>query len=148
MESTVRKSHGNIHVNVLPLVNRGMKASAVNNGLGQGKAVQHDMDITGIGGTVNLPGHVKRVVIPTSVRHDHVDDQLVYRIFRTGLPENQKVGRQGGGTVGNNPKGTVTGSDVSSLRPTSIPPDIPVRAPETPSGEIYFRLDTFVIVTR
>lgn len=104
MESTVRKSHGNIHVNVLPLVNRGMKASAVNNGLGQGKAVQHDMDITGIGGTVNLPGHVKRVVIPTSVRHDHVDDQLVYRIFRTGLPENQKVGRQGGGTVGNNPE--------------------------------------------
>ena len=76
MEGTACKSHGDIHVNVLPLVNRGMKTASVDNGLGQGKSVQHDMDVAGIGSLVNLPGHVKRVVVPAPVGHDHIDNQL------------------------------------------------------------------------
>lgn len=104
MEGTVCKSHGDIHVNVLPLVNRGMKTASVDNGLGQGKSIQHDMDVAGIGSLVNLPGHVKRVVVPAPVGHDHIDNQLVYGTVRAVLPEDREIGRQGGDTVGIHPE--------------------------------------------
>lgn len=106
------------------------------------------MDVMGIGGFINLTGYVKRVVILTTVRHDHIDNQLVYGIDRTVLSEYQEISCQRGDAVGGYPEGTVTGADVSSLRPTNSPPDIPERAPETPSAEMYLRLDTFIIVTR
>lgn len=58
----------------------------------------------GIGGFINLTGYVKRVVILTTVRHDHIDNQLVYGIDRTVLSEYQKISSQRGDAVGSYPE--------------------------------------------
>lgn len=102
----------------------------------------------GIGGFINLTGYVKRVVILTTVRHDHIDDQLVYGIDRTVLSEYQEIGCQRGDAVGGYPERNGHRSRREFVTTYQQPPDIPERAPETPSAEMYLRLDTFIIVTR
>ena len=71
---------GNLHLNVLPFVNDRLETTAIDNRFGQGKTVQYDMNIPGIGGVINLTGHVERVVVLAPVGHDHVDNQFVYGI--------------------------------------------------------------------
>lgn len=102
----------------------------------------------GIGSFINLAGHIKCVIIFTTIRHNHIDNQLVCGITPASLSENQKISCQSGDAVGNYLERDGHGIRCELVTAYQQPPDIPERAPVTPSEEMYLRLDTFIILTR
>ncbi len=85
-----------LFLDLLPVVDSRTEAAPVCQGLGQCQPVEHDVDVSRVGGVTHLVGDVERVVDLLAVRQLHVDAQQVFSRRSGGRTEGQEICRDGG----------------------------------------------------
>src|SRR5699024_8635113 len=92
--------HIYFHVHSFPVIDVGVEASAVGDGLGQLESVYFDMHVAFVFRLIHLVGHIDRAVHPASVLHPCVDGEDMPFVVQVVVAEGMERSRDGRYSVG------------------------------------------------